>query len=207
MNKIKTSNQAVGQKPIATTHDFFTNIYTARTDFIAALPRQGRLLAIDLGQKRSGLALSDAGRRIAGQFGILQSLAMAGGAGGRSKTNGKATFSQQCHALKNIITSQGVVGMIISLPLNMNGSESKKSQSARQYARNLVKGGITLPLLLLDERLTSRAIDKLLSDDKASGSRWSSAKKNNIRDQMAASYLLQGLLDQMNPLGVYARPL
>ena len=176
---------------MTSTTNFFNHITDQRKVFIAALPRVGRLLALDVGEKRTGLALSDPNRKIAGQFGLLQNKTAAGA---------KDNFSSQAAAISAMIKAEAIVGLVIGLPRNMDGTENKSTQSLRQYARNLAKFGITIPILLLDERLTSQAVDKLLADDKAMGDNLTTAKKNKIRDQMAASFLLQGLLDEMNPL-------
>ncbi|MDI9313269.1 MAG: Holliday junction resolvase RuvX [Hydrotalea sp.] len=176
----------------AIAQNIFSHITDQRKDFIATMPRVGRLLALDIGKKRTGLALSDPQRKIASQFGLLQQQMPHNGA--------KDSFSRQAEAIITMISNEQIVGLVIGLPRNMDGGENKSTQSRRQYARNLAKAGVTIPILLLDERLTSQAVDKLLADDKAFGDNLTTAKKNKLRDQMAASFLLQGLLDQMNPL-------
>ena len=172
----------------------FEHITDQRKEFIGVMPKMGRLLALDIGKKRTGLALSDPNRKIASQFGLLQKI-MATGANGA-----KDNFTQQAAAIITMIEREQIVGLVIGLPRNMDGGENTSTQSRRQYARNLAKVGVTIPILLLDERLTSQAVDKLLADDKAMGDNLTTAKKNKLRDQMAASFLLQGLLDEMNPL-------
>ncbi len=178
---------------------FFTNITSNRKDFIGRLPAApglgarraaGRVMALDLGLKRTGVALSDPSCKIASQFGILQKFIPA---------NQKNNFSHQADIILALIKKEGVVGLVVGLPLNMDGGENKQTQRARQYAQNLVKHGVAIPLLMMDERLTSQAVDKLLADEKRKDDiKISTRQKNKVRDQMAASFLLQGLLDEIN---------
>lgn len=160
--------------------DYFGQITEQRQEFIKALPKIGRILGIDLGRKRTGLAISDQARRLAQPYGHLMG----------------NQFSTRAKNLIIYMQQEGVVGLVIGLPLNQFGKDSAKSQSARQFARNLIKFGINCPILMLDERLSSKAIDRMLVEQ----ADLTRQKRLQIRDPLTASWLLQNLLDSMNPL-------
>lgn len=140
-----------------------------------ALPEEGRLLGIDLGTKTIGLALSDTRRMVATPM----------------ETLSKGKFSKDLLSLQKIVEAQDICGFVMGLPLHMDGSESPRSQSSRAFARNL-KGQIELPVLLWDERMSSQAVTRTLLE--ADTSR---AKRAEVIDKMAASFILQGALDRM----------
>jgi len=93
--------------------------------------------------------------------------------------------------LAAIIAQQLVGGLIIGLPMNMDGSEGPRAQSTRQFARNILKQ-IDLPVLLWDERMSTMAVTRILIDADASR-----ARRAELVDKMAAAYILQGALDRM----------
>ncbi|HMJ93077.1 MAG TPA: Holliday junction resolvase RuvX, partial [Allosphingosinicella sp.] len=90
--------------------------------------------------------------------------------------------------LKTLIEAQAVVGIVIGLPLNLDGSESPRTQSVRAFARNLAPLG--LPILLWDERWSTQAVTRTLIDADASR-----ARRAELVDKMAAAYILQGAID------------
>ena len=149
-------------------------IATGAGELRAALPEGGVLLGLDLGTKTIGTALSDAGWRFA--------------TAGRTLPRGK--FSRDLEALRTLAIERRVAGIVIGLPLNMDGSEGPRAQSARAYARNLAPLG--LPLLLWDERWSTASAERdLIAQD------MSRAKRAERIDSHAAAVILQGALDAL----------
>jgi putative Holliday junction resolvase len=147
-------------------------------DSFAFLPVPGRLIGLDLGSKAIGVALSDIGRSIASPL----------------ETIIHTKFTKDVERLKALIGRREAVGIVIGLPRNMDGSEGKAAQSARSFARNL-SGLIELPLAFWDERLSTAAVTRMLIE--ADRSR---ARRDEIVDKLAATYILQGALDRLKGL-------
>ena len=148
---------------------------TARADaFRAALPEGGLLLGIDTGTKTIGTAICDAGWRFATP----------------AKPIAKGKFMRDKAAIEAIVATRGIAGLVIGLPLNMDGSESPRSQSARAYARNL--GVLGLPILLWDERWSTQAAARDLI-----GQDISRAKRAERIDSAAAATILQAAIDAL----------
>jgi putative Holliday junction resolvase len=137
-----------------------------------------RLLALDLGEKTIGLALSD----------TLLSIATP------LETLARGKFSTDAAKLDAIIHAQGVGGLIVGLPLNMNGSEGPAAQSARAFARNF-SARSPLPISFWDERLSTAAVTRTLIDADASRKR-----RAALVDKMAAAFILQGAIDRLRNL-------
>jgi len=142
--------------------------------FRAALPQGGRLLGLDVGTKTIGTALCDGGWTIATAATLVR----------RSK------FAKDLAALKQLIDAERAVGIVIGLPLNLDGSDSPRTQSVRAFARNLAPLG--LPVLLWDERWSTQAVTRTLIDADASR-----ARRAELVDKMAAAYILQGAIDAL----------
>lgn len=144
-------------------------------DAFLGLPDHARLLGLDLGTKTIGLALSDLERQIATPLETIR----------------RVKFTLDAAALLKIAASHGVAGLVIGLPLNMDGSEGPRVQSTRAFVRNL--SGLTdLPMVFWDERMSTLAVTRtLLSADT------SRAKRAAVVDKMAAAYILQGALDRL----------
>lgn len=139
------------------------------------LPRHARLLGLDLGTKTIGLALSDLGRQVATPL----------------ETIARVKFGLDAAALLKIATKYEVAGLVIGLPLNMDGTEGPRVQSTRAFVRNLAP--LTpLPILFWDERMSTLAVTRTLLDADASR-----AKRAAVVDKMAAAYILQGALDRL----------
>ncbi len=152
---------------------------------IVALPdlppvlKQGqRLLGLDLGEKTIGLALSDTTRNIATPFQTL--------ARGRFKTDAAI--------LMKLIAEHSIGGLVIGLPLNMDGSDGPSAQSARAFARNF-EAVSDCALVMVDERLSTAAVTRTLIDADASRRR-----RGEVVDKMAAAYILQGALDRLRTI-------
>ena len=134
-----------------------------------------RLLGLDLGEKTIGLALSDTLLTVATPF----------------KTLKRGRFKADAAILLDLVAEHGIGGLIVGLPLNMDGSEGPSVQSARAFARNL-SALSDCPLVLVDERLSTAAVTRTLLEADASRRR-----RAEIVDKMAAAYILQGALDQL----------
>ncbi len=144
-----------------------------------SLAPAARLLGFDLGEKTIGLALSDTSRSVATPMETLL----------------RGKFSNDAAKIEKIIAEQSVGGLVIGLPLNMDGSDGPSAQSARAFARNFAARS-TLPIVLQDERLSTAAVTRTLIDADASRRR-----RAEVVDKMAAAYILQGTLDRLRHLG------
>lgn len=139
----------------------------------AALARNQRLLGLDVGDKTIGLALSDPALSVASPVATIK----------RSKFTADAT------ALLKLAADRGVGGLVIGLPLNMDGTEGPRCQSVRQFGSNLLKLK-DLPILFWDERLSTVAVERaMIAHD------LTRAKRDKVVDQAAAAFILQGALD------------
>jgi putative Holliday junction resolvase len=107
----------------------------------------------------------------------------------------RGKFSTDAARLERVIADQGVGGLVVGLPLNMDGSEGPSAQSARAFARNFAMRS-ALPVALCDERLSTAAVTRTLLEADASRKR-----RAALVDKMAAAYILQGALDRMRRLG------
>ena len=145
-----------------------------RAVFREALPQGGRLLGLDVGTKTIGVALCDAGWSFASPAELIR----------------RTKFQKDKTALVAIVAAQMVKGVVIGLPLNLDGSESPRSQSSRAFARNLADW--ELPILLWDERWSTQAVTRTLIEQDASR-----AKRAELVDKMAAAYILQGAIDAL----------
>lgn len=147
----------------------------------AALPPVGRVMGLDLGTKTIGLALSDLGRRIASPLETIR----------------RKKFGLDAEALLKIAERQGALGLVIGLPLNMDGSEGPRAQATRAFVRNLAP--LTrLPIGYWDERLSTAAVTRTLIEADASR-----ARRAEVVDKMAAAFILQGALDRFGVRRTY----
>ena len=137
-----------------------------------------RLLGFDLGTKTIGLALSDVTRIIATPYVTVR----------------RTKFTADAKTVAAIAAKEGVGGLVIGLPLNLDGSEGPRAQSTRAFARNLAPH-LDLPIAFWDERLSTAAVERHLIEADASRKR-----RAEVIDRMAAAYILQGALDSMKAL-------
>lgn len=149
-------------------------ITTVAADFAAALPSGGRLAGLDVGTRTIGVALCDAGWSFASP----------------DKTIVRTKFGADLIALRAFCSAQSVKGLVIGLPLNMDGSDSPRTQGVRAFARNLAPLG--LPMLLWDERWSTAAVERALIAADVSR-----AKRKERIDSAAAAFILQGALDAL----------
>ena len=136
---------------------------------------RGRLLGLDVGEKTIGLALSDLSRMIATPF----------------KTIARGKFSKDAAELQTLVKEHNIGALVIGYPINMDGSEGPRCQSIRQFARNLSEK-MGIPMLLSDERMSTMAVTRTMLEADLSRER-----RAELVDKMAASYILQGVLDTM----------
>jgi len=150
-------------------------ITTRAPEFRDALPTGGVLIGLDPGTKTIGLALCDAGWRFATP----------------DKTIMRRKFRDDKAQIAAVIAARQVVGMVIGLPLNMDGSDSPRAQAARAMARNLADFG--LPMLMWDERWSTRAAERAMIDLDMSR-----ARRAERIDAHAAALILQGAIDALS---------
>jgi putative holliday junction resolvase len=142
--------------------------------FITALPTRGRLIALDVGAKAIGTALCDAHWTIASPATLIT----------------RAKFTADKAAIESLIAREQVKAIVVGLPLNLDGSESPRTQSTRAFARNLE--ALDLPILLWDERWSTAAVERqMIAAD------ITRAKRAVRVDCAAAAYILQGAIDRL----------
>src|SRR5579883_2614307 len=147
------------------------------------LPRQARLLGLDLGTKTIGLALSDVERRIATPL----------------TTIARTKFSRDAEKLIAEIKRFDVFALIVGMPLNMDGGEGPRAQATRAFLRRFAPL-CDRPVALWDERLSTAAVTRALIAQDVSR-----AKRAAVVDRMAAAYILQGALDRLSDLATAAQ--
>lgn len=144
-------------------------------DFAAVLPAFGPITGLDLGTVTIGVAVSDGSRSV----------------GSPLETIKRKKFGLDAARLLDIIAKRDLKGIVLGLPRNMDGSEGPRCQATRAFARNLEK--LTdLPITYWDERLSTVAAERALLEADTSRKR-----RADVIDHVAASYILQGLLDRL----------
>ena len=147
--------------------------------FVRALPDGARLIGVDVGTKTLGLALSDVTRNIASGLVTLR----------------RSRFAADAARLLELVAEHRVGGLVIGLPLNLDGSAGPRAQATRAFARNL--GKLTpLPILLWDERLSTAAAERALLEADMTRKR-----RSEVIDKVAAVVILQGALNRIRSLG------
>ncbi len=145
-------------------------------DAAALLPPRGVLIGLDLGSKTIGVAASDPDRRLAAPV----------------ETIARQRFALDAKRILALAAERRAAGLVLGLPINMDGSEGPRAQSTRAFACTLAQ--LTqLPIALWDERLSTTAVERALIAADASR-----AKRKNVIDQHAAAYILQGALDRLS---------
>jgi putative Holliday junction resolvase len=145
----------------------------------AALGRQSRLLGLDVGSKTIGLAISDSSLRVASPLSTIR----------------RAKFATDAQEINQIIAERGIGGLVIGLPIAMDGSEGPRCQSVRQFGANLL-AVIDLPVAFWDERFSTIGAERPLREAEMSHRR-----RADVIDKLAAAYILQGALDRLANLG------
>jgi putative Holliday junction resolvase len=139
------------------------------------LPPRGTLIGLDLGTKTIGVAASDPDRKLAAAVETIK------------RTN----FTADAARLLKLAAERDAVGIVLGLPINMDGSEGPRAQSTRAFAHNLA-ARTELPIALWDERLSTAAVERdLIAADV------SRKQRAGVVDQHAAAFILQGALDRL----------
>ena len=142
---------------------------------LSALPPSGKLLGLDLGTKTIGVAISDAMRYSATPLLTVK----------------RQKFTIDAQQLEGLINANSIVGVVLGLPLNMDGSEGPRAQSTRAFARNLGQR-VAIPIVFWDERLSTSAVTRMMIDADVRRDR-----RAEVVDKLAASYILQGALERL----------
>jgi putative Holliday junction resolvase len=142
--------------------------------FRDALPNGGRLAGLDVGTKTIGVAFCDSRWTIASP----------------AETIRRSKFTVDLAILRGLLSKQAVAGIVVGLPLSLDGSDSPRTQATRAFARNLEP--LELPVLLWDERWSTAAVTRTLLAADASR-----ARRAELVDKLAASYILQGAIDAL----------
>ena len=145
------------------------------SEFAAQLPRTGAIAGLDLGTVTIGVAVTDAFRRVATPLETIK----------------RTKFGKDAAALLDILARREITGLVLGLPLNMDGTEGPRCQSTRAFARNL-EPLTDLPIAYWDERLSTVAAERALLEADTSRKR-----RSEVIDHVAASYILQGALDRL----------
>ena len=140
------------------------------------LPPDAPVVGLDVGEKTLGVAISDASRMIASPLELIR----------------RKKFTPDAQALLALIDGRGAAGLIIGLPVNLDGTEGPKCQSVRAFARHLMRLR-DLPIAFWDERLSSAAVNRVLIDE----GDVTRARRAHLVDKMAAAWILQGALDRL----------
>lgn len=146
---------------------------TTISELVSLLAGGQRLMGLDVGEKTIGMAVSDALLSIATPLDTIR----------------RGKFGKDLETLQKVVKDRNVGGFVIGYPINMNGTEGPRCQSIRQFARN-VHQGLALPYFLWDERMSSLAVERMMTEGGLSRGR-----KAELVDKLAASYILQGALD------------
>ena len=155
-------------------------VFQSFEEFAQSLPPMGALAGLDLGTKTIGIAVSDPARRVASPL----------------ETVMRKKFTPDVTRMLEIVASRKVAGLLLGLPVNMDGTEGPRAQATRAFARNLAP--LTeLPIAFWDERMSTAAVERMLISFDTSRKR-----RDEVVDKLAAAYILQGALDRM---GYFAR--
>jgi putative Holliday junction resolvase len=141
----------------------------------AALAPGGRLFGLDIGSKTIGIAVSDSALRVASPLVVVP----------------RVKFAADMAKLKGLIAERSVGGLVLGLPIGLDGREGPRSQSVRQFAANLL-AVIDLPLAFWDERFSTLGAERPMREAEMSHRR-----RGELIDKLAAAYILQGALDRI----------
>lgn len=153
-------------------------------DMEVALPAAAPLAGLDLGEKTIGVAISDISLSIASPLALIR----------------KDKFTLDAQHLLRLMEERGARGLIIGLPINMDGSEGPRCQSARAFARNILRIH-ELPIAFWDERLSSAAVNRMLIGE----GDVTRHRRGHLVDKLAATWILQGALDRLRHFGAHPK--
>ena len=147
-------------------------------ELAAALPPRTPIAGVDVGEKTIGVAVSDLSRMIASPLELIR----------------KVKFTQDAERLFKLMQGRGAEGLVVGLPVNMDGTEGPRCQASRAFARNLLRLK-DFPIAFWDERLSTVAVQRMLTDE----ADLTRARRADLVDKAAAAWILQGALDRMAP--------
>ncbi len=145
-------------------------------DLAASTPPGTAWMGLDLGEKTIGVAVSDTSRMIASPLELIR----------------KTKFTDDARALLKLMDARKVSGLVIGLPLNMDGTEGPRAQSCRAFARNLQRVR-EVPVAFQDERLSTSAVERFLIEELDLNRK----RRAEVIDRTAAAWILQGALDRL----------
>lgn len=148
-------------------------------EFATALPPNRAIAGLDLGDKTIGVALSDLRRQVATPIEVIR----------------REKFTIDAGRLLALLEARGAAGIVLGYPLNMDGSVGPRVQATQAFARNIEKL-TALPICYWDERLSTVAAERALLEADTSRKR-----RKEVIDQVAAGYILQGMLDRLAHMG------
>ena len=137
---------------------------------------KGRMLGIDFGEARTGLAISDASRLLASGVGNIKG-------GGLEKS---------VEAIAEVVAAERITAIVLGLPVNMNGTEGPRAARIRQFAAMLEEKLPDVPVALMDERMTTMAASRFLNETNTRGQ-----KRKGVIDTLSAEIILQNALDKL----------
>ena len=143
----------------------------------AATPPRTPWMGLDLGEKTIGVAVSDPTRTVASPLELIR----------------RTRFTAEAERLFALMAGRGAAGVVIGLPVNMDGTEGPRCQSSRAFGRNLLRLRPELAVAYWDERLSSAAVNRMLIAE----ADLTRAKRAEVVDRAAAAYILQGALDRV----------
>jgi putative Holliday junction resolvase len=150
--------------------------YKTISDMIRHIPQGTRLLGLDVGTKTIGLAISDSNFKVAVAIDTIR----------------RTKFTKDIKHLNEIIQDRTIGGLVIGLPISMNGTEGPACQSIRQFGDN-VTGQIKIDITFWDERLSTSAVQRFLTNE----ADMTRKQRGKVVDKLAATYILQGAIDSI----------
>lgn len=150
------------------------------TELPDLVPRPSPLFGLDLGEKTIGVAVSDPTRLVASPLELIR----------------KTKFTDDAARLFTLMDHRQAAGMVIGLPVNMDGTEGTRCQSNRAFARNLLRIRPDLQIAFWDERMSTQAVNRVLIDEMDATRK----RRAGLVDQMAAAWILQGALERLRGL-------
>jgi putative Holliday junction resolvase len=149
-------------------------------EFTAAIPDYKPIVGLDPGEKTIGVAVSDVTLTVASPLALIR----------------KTKFTEDAATLFKLMDSRKAAGIVIGLPMNMDGSEGVRCQSNRAFGRNLLRINPDLPITFWDERLSTAAVTRVLIEEHDVNRK----RRAEVVDKMAAGWILQGALERMRAL-------
>ena len=150
-------------------------IYTNISEFKKQIPSYGRLIGLDVGTKRIGVAISDTHRIISSPLEIIE----------------RINIKKDINKLISVMRKHEVIGIIMGLPLKLDGNENDMCQMVKNLSSKLAKE-VEIPIFLQDERMSTQSAERVLGEYSLS---W--LKKTKVEDKVAASFILQASIDQL----------